>query len=104
MIPALEELRSRLQSLKDPYGNRAKSMSISDVIQMTFKIEQEYQSYYKPLTTGDVSKLLHVHLRTVLQWISEGKLKAYRTPGRHCRITSSDFNEFLKKYNIPLTR
>ncbi|MBF0386409.1 MAG: response regulator [Candidatus Omnitrophica bacterium] len=56
----------------------------------------------KPLTTGEVADLTHVHLRTVLQWIHDGKLKAYRTPGNHSRIQVLDFIDFLKTYNMPI--
>ncbi len=56
----------------------------------------------KPLTTGEIAELCHVHLRTVLQWIHDGKLKAYRTPGNHSRVQTVDFVEFLKHYNMPI--
>jgi excisionase family DNA binding protein len=56
----------------------------------------------KPLTTGEVADFCHVTYRTVLKWVEEGKLKAYRTPGNHSRIDSNDFIEFLKKYNMPI--
>ncbi|MBF0485218.1 MAG: response regulator [Candidatus Omnitrophica bacterium] len=56
----------------------------------------------KPLTTGEIADLCHVHLRTVLQWIHDGKLKAYRTPGNHSRVSIDDFIAFLKQYNMPI--
>lgn len=56
----------------------------------------------KPLTTGEIADLCHVHLRTVLQWIHDGKLKAYRTPGNHSRVQVADFVDFLKQYNMPI--
>jgi excisionase family DNA binding protein len=56
----------------------------------------------KPLTTGEIAELCHVHLRTVLQWIHDGKLKAYRTPGNHSRVSTEDFIAFLKQYNMPV--
>jgi excisionase family DNA binding protein len=56
----------------------------------------------KPLTTGEIADLCHVHLRTVLQWIHDGKLKAYRTPGNHSRIQLQDFIDFLKTFNMPI--
>lgn len=55
----------------------------------------------RPLTTGDVAKKCFVHLRTVLAWIAEGKLKARRTPGGHSRIDVVDFQAFAKKYGFP---
>lgn len=56
----------------------------------------------KPLTTGEIADFCHVHLRTVLQWIHDGKLKAYRTPGNHSRVSVDDFVAFLKQYNMPV--
>lgn len=56
----------------------------------------------KPLTTGEIADFCHVHLRTVLQWINDGKLKAYRTPGNHSRVSVDDFIGFLKQYNMPI--
>ncbi|MBF0594035.1 MAG: response regulator [Candidatus Omnitrophica bacterium] len=56
----------------------------------------------KPLTTGEIADFCHIHLRTVLQWIHDGKLKAYRTPGNHSRVQVADFIDFLKQYNMPI--
>ncbi len=56
----------------------------------------------RPLTTGEIAELCHVHLRTVLQWIHDGKMKAYRTPGNHSRVQVADFIEFLKHFNMPV--
>lgn len=56
----------------------------------------------KPLTTGEIAQYCHVNYRTVLSWIEAGKLKAYRTPGKHSRITMQDFLKFLTKYKMPI--
>jgi len=56
----------------------------------------------RALTTYDIANHCQVVPRTVIQWINEGKLKAYRTPGNHSRVQSEDFVEFLKKYKMPL--
>ncbi|MCK5580284.1 MAG: response regulator [Candidatus Omnitrophica bacterium] len=58
----------------------------------------------EPLTTGDVAKHCHVTHRAVLKWIEKGKLKAYRTPGNHSRVSEEDFIRFLEKYNMPIPR
>jgi len=39
---------------------------------------------------------------TVISWIEQGKLPAYRTPGGHRRVSLKDFLDFMKKYNLPL--
>lgn len=54
------------------------------------------------LTTGDVAAYCHVTSTTVINWITQGKLKAYQTPGGHYRIHREDFKMFLKDYGIPL--
>ncbi len=56
----------------------------------------------KALTTYDIATHCHVTPRTVIQWINEGKIKAYRTPGNHSRVQMADFMIFLKEYNMPL--
>ncbi len=56
----------------------------------------------RPLTTGEIAQYCHVTDRAVLKWVDEGKLKAYRTPGNHSRISVEDFLQFLKEYNMPI--
>ncbi len=55
-----------------------------------------------PLTTGQIAKFCHVTHRGVLKWVSSGKLKAYRTPGNHSRVSIKDFLAFLEKYEMPI--
>ena len=56
----------------------------------------------KPLTTGGIARYCHVTHRAVLQWIEAGKLKAYRTPGKHSRVAVEDFLKFLAAYHMPV--
>ncbi|MDE2027132.1 MAG: response regulator [Candidatus Omnitrophica bacterium] len=56
----------------------------------------------KALTTYEVARYCHVTPRTANQWINEGKLKAYRTPGKHSRVEVKDFLDFLAQYNMPV--
>ena len=56
----------------------------------------------RPLTTGQIAQYCHVTHRGVLKWVESGKLKAYRTPGKHSRISTENFLSFLKKYNMPI--
>ena len=55
-----------------------------------------------PLTTGEIAKFCHVTHRGVLKWVESGKLKAYRTPGKHSRVSVEDFLSFLKQYKMPI--
>ena len=63
------------------------------------EIEQEGQ---RPLTTGQIAQFCHVTHRAVLKWVASGKLKAYRTPGNHSRVSIEDFVSFLNQYNMPV--
>ncbi len=58
--------------------------------------------YKNTLTTYEIAQHCQVTPRTVIQWINEGKLKAFRTPGNHSRVTNEEFLNFLKKYNMPI--
>jgi len=53
-------------------------------------------------TTYEVSKLLKCDLTTVIKWVNEGKISAYRTPGGHRRVKKEDLLDFLKKYKLPI--
>ena len=52
-------------------------------------------------TTHEVSRLLHVNPRSVINWIEQSLLPSYRTPGGHRRIRHDDFLAFLRKHQIP---
>ena len=56
----------------------------------------------RALTTGQMAEYCQVRPATVFNWIREGKLKAYSTPGGHYRVRMEDFREFLGKYEIPI--
>src|SRR6266403_261611 len=52
-------------------------------------------------TTHEVSRLLHVNPRSVINWIEQNLLPSYRTPGGHRRIRREDLLAFLRKHQIP---
>src|SRR5215468_6762600 len=52
-------------------------------------------------TTHEVSRLLHVNPRSVINWIEQSLLQSYRTPGGHRRIRHDDLLAFLRKHRIP---
>src|SRR5215468_3436447 len=52
-------------------------------------------------TTHEVSHLLHVNPRSVINWIEQSLLASYRTPGGHRRIRRDDLLAFLRKHQIP---
>ena len=53
-------------------------------------------------TTHEVSKLLQVNPRSVINWIEQDLLLSYRTPGGHRRIRQDDLLAFLRKHSIPI--
>ncbi|WP_045857225.1 response regulator [Teredinibacter purpureus] len=64
---------------------------------MTDKYKEQY-------TSGEVAKLCGVTLRTVLNWIGKGLLKAYKLPGRRGdnRIRRPDLIAFMTSHGMPV--
>lgn len=54
------------------------------------------------LTTHDVAELLQMDPSTISKWIDKGILTAFRTPGKHRRVFTSDLLDFLKAYKMPI--
>jgi len=53
-------------------------------------------------TTHDLSRLLHVNPRSVINWIEQDLLQSFRTPGGHRRVRHEDLIVFLRKHKIPI--
>ena len=53
------------------------------------------KEFYK---VSDIARKFGVSSVSVRNWIKKGKLKAFVTPGGHCRIKKKDYEEFIKKY------
>jgi excisionase family DNA binding protein len=53
-------------------------------------------------TTHDVASICQVSINTVVNWIKNGSLKAYKTKGGHRRILKEDFDHFLVSNQMPL--
>ncbi|MGM0441824.1 MAG: response regulator [Elusimicrobiota bacterium] len=56
----------------------------------------------KVYTTKEVANLLNADVSTISNWIDEGHLAAYRTPGGHRRVRKKSLLEFSKEYNMPI--
>jgi excisionase family DNA binding protein len=56
----------------------------------------------KAFTTRQVAELAHVSQSTISNWISSGKLLAFRTPGGHHRILPTEFVRFLELHGFPI--
>lgn len=53
-------------------------------------------------TTFEIGRICSVYPTTVINWIKEGKLPSFATPGGHRRVKRDDLAGFLKKYGLPL--
>lgn len=53
-------------------------------------------------TSHEVATLVQVSPSSVLKWIEQGKLKAYRTPGGHRRVSSDELVGFLRAHQLPV--
>ncbi|MCK5581733.1 MAG: response regulator [Candidatus Omnitrophica bacterium] len=55
-------------------------------------------------TTFDVAKACQVSINTVVNWIKDGSLKAYKTKGGHRRVKENDLIDFIKEHKIPVSQ
>ena len=53
-------------------------------------------------TSGQIATLCNVNPRTVLRWITSGKLKAFRLPGGNHRVPADEFLTFLNDNGLPV--
>ena len=63
--------------------------------------------YYKEnirLTSRDIAEYCQVSKSTVLEWIKNGRLKAFKLPSGHYRIDKEDFKEFLERWDMPIRK
>lgn len=54
------------------------------------------------LTTHDIAELLSVDITTVISWIDQEKIPAFRTPGGHRRVKREDLLAFANTYKFPV--
>jgi excisionase family DNA binding protein len=54
------------------------------------------------LTSGDMARLLHVDLKTIHNWLSQGHIQARRTEGRHLRFNRTEVVRFMRRYGYSL--
>ena len=59
----------------------------------------------KGFTTGQVAKICHVTIPTVIKWIDTGRLKGFRLPdSKSRRVSRPDLLEFMRENEIPIDR
>jgi len=54
------------------------------------------------LTVSQASKYCKVSSKTIINWIDQGHIKAYKTVGGHRRIKKEDLDKFLLDKGMPL--
>ncbi|MGM0568882.1 MAG: response regulator [Elusimicrobiota bacterium] len=55
----------------------------------------------KIYSTYDIAQMFNVDITTVQNWVKDGKLGAYRTPGGHRRITLKELRAFASRFSMP---
>lgn len=54
------------------------------------------------LTVATASKYCNVSTKTIINWVEDGHIPAYKTVGGHRRIKKSDLETFMKNQGIPI--
>jgi len=53
----------------------------------------------KPLyTTNEIANILNCSITSIVIWMKEDKLKGFKTPGGHRRVTHRNLVAFCEKY------
>ncbi len=52
-------------------------------------------------TTFEVAKICNANITSIKNWIDQGELKSFRTPGGHHRIPREVVDAFLRRHNMP---
>ncbi len=52
-------------------------------------------------TTFEAADICNANITSIKNWIDQGKLKAFRTPGGHYRIEQKVLNAFLTRHGMP---
>ncbi len=56
------------------------------------------------LTSSQVGALLQVNPSSIKNWVNDGLIAAFRTPGGHRRIRATDLVAFLDSHQMPIPR
>ena len=52
-------------------------------------------------STHSAARFCRVTPMTIIRWVEEGRIKAYKTPGGHRRIMRGDLEDFCRRAGIP---
>jgi predicted site-specific integrase-resolvase len=53
---------------------------------------------------SDLARWCGVDLKTIHNWVTRGKLTAFRSPGRRIRVTFDVARAFLERHGYPLPK
>jgi excisionase family DNA binding protein len=56
----------------------------------------------RPLTATQIAAFCDVDLKTIHNWADRGKIRGWRTSGRHLRFRRLDVVDFLRAYGFPI--
>jgi len=54
------------------------------------------------LTASQLAAFCEVDLKTIHNWAERGRMRFFRTPGRHLRFRRVDTLDFLRRYGYPI--
>jgi excisionase family DNA binding protein len=54
------------------------------------------------LTAPQVARLCGADLKTIHNWVNAGRMRHFRTPGRHLRFREEDVVEFMVEFGYPV--
>ncbi len=54
------------------------------------------------LTAPEVARHCNADLKTIHNWVNAGKIRSFRTPGRHLRFRVEDVIDFLERFGYPI--
>jgi len=52
-------------------------------------------------TTFEAAKICNANITSIKNWIDQGELRAFRTPGGHFRIERQVLDDFLSRHRMP---
>ncbi|MBA2664757.1 MAG: helix-turn-helix domain-containing protein [Bradymonadaceae bacterium] len=52
-------------------------------------------------TTFEVAKICNANITSIKNWIEQGELRAFRTPGGHYRVERKVLDDFLNRHGMP---
>lgn len=98
--PVLESCRERIKN-EDLLSFMHDGVRLPDCILLEQKrIDSKKIEVTRPITAPKLAKICGADLKTIHNWVKNGSLIGFRTPGRHLRFKRSEIDVFLAKYGF----